>query len=351
VRIAFICHPTGEHWSPASVASGIGGSEEAVIQLAPRLASRGHEVSVHMRMAPTGDFGGVRYTDMWSLAGEEADVAVVWRRPGLTDRMEQLSFRPRRTYLWLHDNIGEDTVARYEHRFHKVMVLSAVHRGRYPSLADDRFLVTSNGIDPADCERIDVRRDPYQLVYGSDYGRGLRGLLQAWPAVRRAEPRARLNVFYGWQGVQRRSPQRARRLQREFAPLLSQAGVTHLGRIGHRAVADQYARASVWAYPCSFAESRSISAMKAQSAGAVPAVIPTGALKETVRFGFRTTRCYDDGIPERELLRDWRDGLIDLLLSPERRSAIREEMIPVSRRQFDWWRVAEEWDAEFSSAE
>lgn len=71
-------------------------------------------------------------------------------------------------------------------------------------------------------------------------------------------------------------------------------GVTHLGRLSHAAVADQFRRARIWAYPCSFRETSCITAMKARAGGAIPAVIPNGALRETVRFGFRTGRDFDN---------------------------------------------------------
>ena len=72
-------------------------------------------------------------------------------------------------------------------------------------------------------------------------------------------------------------------------------------------------------------------------------------LAETVRFGFRTTRCYDDldGAPGDELVAEWRHGLIELLSSPERQLRVRQHMVPACLRAFDWARVAADWEREF----
>jgi glycosyltransferase involved in cell wall biosynthesis len=353
MRIAFLCFPTAAgRWTAESVEDGIGGSEEAVIHMAALLARRGHHVGVHMRAGRRRRMNGVSYGDFQQLYGQRLDVAVIWRRAALLDELDRQRVSAARRYLWLHDNVSVDTILGRQLELHKVMVLSAYHRRRYPELGDERFFVTSNGIDPAEFEVLRTPRSSQLLVYGSDYVRGLRTLLHAWPAIRRAVPQARLNVFYGWQGLQRRDPARAARLQEEFNPLLCQPGITHLGRIGHAAVAAQYVQAAVWAYPCWYRETSCISAMKAQAGGAVPAVIPSGALAETVQFGFRTRFNYDqlsEGTSPEELAAEWREGLIDLLRSPDRQEEIRAAMVPAARRSFAWSGVADAWEREFGS--
>ena len=129
-------------------------------------------------------------------------------------------------------------------------------------------------------------------------------------------------------------------------------GVTHLGRLSHAAVADQFRRARIWAYPCSFRETSCITAMKARAGGAIPAVIPNGALRETVRFGFRTGRDFDNpgGAGRDGLVDEWRHGLIELLASPDRQQSIRRVMVPASREAFDWSHVAAAWHREFSQS-
>jgi glycosyltransferase involved in cell wall biosynthesis len=359
MRIAFLCTAhTGNAWTADTAKAGIGGSEEATIHLAELLGRRGHQVSVNMPGAQGLTVGAVRYDDYHALRGEDVDVAVMWRFPELAafgvdwGFPADFTFRARRSYLWLHDTMPADRVLPHAHRYQKVILLSNAHRSLYPQLSDNRILLSSNGIDLDQFEGHDEgARDPHLMVYGSDYERGLATLLSRWPAIKNAVPQARLNVFYGWQTLEAIFPERAAELHREIDPLLAQPGVTHLGKIGHQDVAAQYSRAGVWAYPCRYFEVSCISAMKAQAGGAVPVIISAGALNDVVRFGFRTRRGYEDTRPddEADLEREWLDGLIGMLKSPDEQDRIRREMIPASRARFAWSTVADQWEREFAA--
>ena len=350
MRVAIFCHPSTELWSPHSLEAGIGGSEEAVIHMAVGLARCGHEVTVvNTRQGPIRHMAGVAWSSYESRPAKTADVGIIWRRSW---RIDQLAGAARRFYLWLHDFIPESDVLPRVAAFHKVMVLSRFHRQRYPSLSSDRIFMTSNGVGPDDFSDRGVH-DPQLMVYGSCYSRGLHVLLTHWRSIRAAVPSARLRIFYGWQTIEKTKPEQCRRLRRMLAPLMAQEGITHLGRIGHQDVAREYAAAGIWAYPCLFAETSCISAMKAQAAGAVPVVISSGALRETVNFGFKTMRGRTDfaGLPTPpRIVEEWLAGLIDMLRSPERQARIRREMIPASRRRFAWTNVVEQWEREFRAA-
>lgn len=353
MQVAFFCYPAGDDaWSPRSIDEGIGGSEEAIIYLAPVLVEQGHEVTVYnRRRGLERDPRGVTYAGYDRLPKKSIDVAIVWRRPELPQWLLD-GLRIRRLYLWLHDAIP---AARFEPllaSYRKVVVLSRFHRMLYPGVANEKFLVSSNGIEPSHFGGFDTR-DPHLVVYGSSYNRGLRTLLENWSRIREAVPDARLNVFYGWQIIERLNPARCAVIRPHFERLMRQEGIAHLGRVSHREVARQYSIAGVWAYPCSFPETSCISAMKAQAGGAIPVVIPTGALRETVKFGFATMRSYTDfrGLPlPRRIIDEWIEGLIAALRAPRLQERLRAKMIPFSRRRFDWRRVAFQWEQEFACA-
>jgi len=318
--------------------------------MAAGLAARGHDVSVHMRSGINRWFDGVRY-DAWdSLDGERIDVLVAWRRPSLSDPVDERAAQVRRRYLWLHDARAIDDLGARVASFDRVLLLSEFQRGRYPEVPDHLVVYTRNGIDPAEFAAPHPWRDPHLVVYGSDYNRGLRALLTSWPEIREAVPSARLHVFYGWQGLERRSPERTAMLKAVFEPLLAQPGISHLGRIGHADVAREYRTAGVWAYPCSFPETSCLSAMKAQAGGAIPVVIPSGALRQTVRFGLATEASYTDPGEEPHgptLIAEWRRLLISVLSDPERQRQIRRRMTEESRRLFAWDSVVADWEREF----
>lgn len=352
MRIVVFCHPSEEDaWSPSALLAGIGGSEEAVIHVVNALARRGHEVTVvNSRFGADHRIGGVTWTSYERTASPAADIGVIWRRAW---RVAEVRGAARRFYLWVHDYVPQSDILPYLKFFAKVMVLSRFHRARYPLIPSERVFVTANGIDPAQFGQSESR-DHRLMVYGSCYSRGLLELLTNWRRIRAAVPGARLNVFYGWQTLQKIRPERCRRLRHAVEPLLAQRGVTHLGRISHEAVAGQYSAAGIWAYPCSYPETSCISAMKAQAAGAVPVVIASGALAETVGFGFKTMRGYTDfaglPVPRRRIVEEWLEGLIDMLRSPERQARIRRDMVPISQRRFAWPHVVETWEREFQAA-
>ncbi len=351
MRIVVFCRPTNPPaWSPRSVDGGIGGSEEAVIHMTRGLAARGHEVwVVNRRSGPIETTDGVAWTSL-EAPPPRADVGVIWRRAWLIDHLAPGA--ADRFYLWLHDMVPQSTILPWLDAFEKVMVLSRFHRSRYPDIPRDKIMVTANGILPGDVS-LEVERDPQLMVYGSCYTRGLRTLLNNWRRIREAVPGARLEIFYGWNTLQRMNPAHFAKIHPLFERLMRQSGIAHLGRLGHAEVARRYAGAGVWAYPCSFPETSCISAMKAQAAGAVPAVIPTGALAETVRHGFKTMRSHTDydGMPlPRRVIEEWLDGVIALLRAPERQARIRADMMPDSRRRFAWRHVVTAWEDEFLCA-
>jgi glycosyltransferase involved in cell wall biosynthesis len=368
LRIAFLCRPTSAGvWTPRSLDTGTGGSEEACIHVAEILGQRGHSVSVHMPDMVSGQrFGSVTYDNVDALKGEVIDVAIVWALPWLAALPEASTFRAGRTYLWLHTTKQSGYALEYSHLYHKIIVPSAYLRNHLHDLPDDRVLVFTNGIDPGQFDNSQQDRDPHLIAYGSDYSRGLETLLRCWPTLKKRVPDCRLNVFYGWQAQELRNPQYAQSLRVQFDPLLSQPDVSNLGRIGQLAVAEQYMRAGVWAYPSWSPETCCITGLKAQAGGAVPAVIPTAALKETVQFGFRTRRGYDDlpvpssgaaetrhGWPisaadERELVSEWLTGLIDLLESPAQQSRIQQRMIPATKATYAWSAIIDKWDRELA---
>jgi glycosyltransferase involved in cell wall biosynthesis len=376
LRIAFLCEATaaGGLWTPRSVDTGIGGSEEACINVAELLGQRGHCVSVHMPGFASGRrFGSVTYDDVEALKGETVDVAIIWRRPELGALPEASTFHAGRTYLWLHNIWPAGYVREFVHPYHKIIVPSAYSRQCLNDLPDDRIVVITNGIDVGHFDHSHHDRDPHLIVYGNDYVHGLETLLCCWPTIRKHVPDCRLNVFYGWNGIDGRAAngnprdiEIAESMHRKLDPLLLQPGVSHLGRIGHLAVAEQFMRSGVWAYPTWATETCCITGLKAQAGGAVPAVIPTGALKENVRFGFRTARGYGDlpqtsggagdtrhewpisAAAERELVSEWLTGLIFLLNSPAEQDRTRPIMISATKTDYAWTAVIDQWERELA---
>jgi glycosyltransferase involved in cell wall biosynthesis len=123
-----------------------------------------------------------------------------------------------------------------------------------------------------------------KLVYLSTPFRGLDVLLDVFPRIRATCTDAELDVFssmrvYGWTAADD---------EREFAALYAKArqpGVTLVGTLPQRELADRLQHARVLAYPNHYAETFCIAAIEAQAAGLPVVTTALGALPQTVGEG------------------------------------------------------------------
>lgn len=347
MKIVFYCGNSMEDWSPKSVETGIGGSEEAVIELAKCLKELGHTVTVYNRCGDEeGDHNGVKYENYEYYDDPECDVLIYWRNPELIEKYKR--GKAKKVYLWLHDVVPEYEVLPIKHFVDGIFVLSQYHATYLPHLKD-KIYVTQNGINLDDFDQ-KVKRIPHKIVYGSSYDRGLIDLLRMWPEIKLAVPEATLTVFYGRNGLEKG---KFTDFLEELDYLLKQEGVEELGRLSHKEVAKQYLSASIWAYPTWFPEISCITALKAQAGGAFPVITPTAALQETVKWGFTTREPRNDkgsipwGTPMPEKLMDDYTSLIIKALTSIVPLATREAMIYDIKRANSWMIVAMTWEKLF----
>ena len=241
-KIVFYCGSSIDEWSPKSEAKGIGGSEEATINMARELAKLGNEVLVYNRCGDDeGEYDGVKYENYEYFSDVECDILIFWRQPKyIIDHKD--NFKAKQVFLWLHDTVPQEEILPIKHFVDGIFVLSGFHASLYPALRD-KLIKTSNGIN-LDHFKQKVTRDPYKIVYGSSYDRGLKELLEMWPEIKAHEKEATLSVFYGMSAIQ------DEQFKDEIQYLLKQEGITELGRISHLQVAKEFLSAGVWAYPC-----------------------------------------------------------------------------------------------------
>ena len=252
MKIIIFAGATIEDWSPKSIASGIGGSEEAVINIAKELVSLGHSVTVYNQCGEdAGIYDGVEYKKFISYRGEACDVLIGWRSADCF----KMSKKAKLKIKWLHDTTPEQRVMQSrDEGADKVMVLSRYHRRLYPSMPNSDFYITRNGVDLS-LFKGKVKRVPGRLFYGSSYDRGLRELLTEWPKIKLANPEASLHIAYGWGTWEAQANAEAfKAVKEDMEKLMNQDGITHLGRINHKQVAKEFMEADVWAYPCWFPE-------------------------------------------------------------------------------------------------
>lgn len=336
-----------DEWGPWSLKEGIGGSEEAVIRLSRQLAELGWKVVVFAKPGPnTGlDDTGVMWRNYWDCNLEdEFDIFVAWRAPFMFDK----KIKARKSYLWLHDVMepGEFTEQRIAN-FTKCIVLSKYHRELFPMIPEDKILMSANGIDPEEFEKLDdtIKRDPHKMVYTSSHVRGLAYLYEIWPEVKAAVPDATLDVFYGresYDAVHKGNPERMKWMDDMMAKAQKLDGVTDHGKVGQDRIMEEFFSAGIWPYPCPFPEIYCITAIKAQAAGAVPVGSTTAALDETIQYGHKQ----EFGEFDKEDLEKYKESLIWWLTHPEEQDKIRKEMMGWARSK-SWKAVAKQWDKQF----
>ena len=352
--IGIVCAPALEVWGPHSLETGIGGSEECVIQVSRQLVRRGHEVTVY------GDWVGEdvlpsccpKRTVLYRPreAYEPCDVVVGWRSPELFMGRRPLEAEWR--WLWMHDVADPKRVAAVVDRLDAILVGSVFQANLFPE-AQSLCKVIRYGLDPEEfAPRYAYRdgkgndlwakgeglRDPHKFIWTSCPTRGLEELLDAWPAIRKEVRDASLHVFYGFTNFDRfnalqpeaATPERLA-LKARILTKAKQPGVVWRDRVGQRKIAEEMLSSGVWAYPTSFPEIACLSAAKSCAAGCWPVFYPTAAMPETVAWGWQSR-------PE-----TFAQDCI-AAAAGEKSEAERQRMMAWGRQSYSWEKVALAWE-------
>lgn len=337
--IAIFCGQAWEEWGPESVSTGIGGSEEAVINMAKELQSLGWKVTVYNSCGnQEGEHDGVNYVNYYKFNKRDVhNILISWRC-----NIFKLGAKAKKKIVWLHDvpnyifNDYDDRIS-----FDKVIVLSEYHKSLLlDKVPEDKIYVSSNGLDVSFFNNHGIERNPKRMIYASSYNRGIEHVLKIWPEIKKEVPEAELHLFYGWETYDKmvREGVVDNKFKEGFLPLLNQDGVYEHGRVGHRELAAEYMKSGVWVYPSHFPEISCIAAMKAQVAGCVPVCTDFAALKETVKAGVIVQGKAD----EPSVMDEFKKALIETLKNEEAQSYIRDIVLDKADG-FSWTSVAEDW--------
>jgi glycosyltransferase involved in cell wall biosynthesis len=336
-----------QEWGPESIKKGIGGSEEAVINISKEFADMGWTVEVYNNCTNEGEIDGVNWYQTAAANPDDlVDLCILWRHPHLVTNAP----KGRQTWLWNHDLCdGMEPYYSEEimEQIDRVMFLSHSHRNTAPWVEDEKVMITSNGIDPRLI--VDGENDANTVIYASSPDRGLDTLLSYWDEVKAAKPDARLKVFYGFnKWFDQRYAGNKEMLQWKqdlLDQMESDPTITYYGSVGQDVLAKEISSSGVWAYPTHFAETNCITAMKMQAGGAIPVCTNYAALHETVKFGVKM-----GGYEVQEFdPTEFKKELIDMIGNEEKQKAIRSDMKKWSKENFVWKQVANQWLDEFRS--
>lgn len=336
--VVIYCGQAWEEWGPYSVENGIGGSEEAVINMGRELTKLGYEVTVFNSCGDKeGNYDGVEYVNYYKFSkNDEFNILIAWRC-----NLFKYMIKAKQRILWIHD-VPEYILNDYDEcaQTDKAIVLSEYHKSllvhKFP---EEKIYVSANGLDTS-LFNLEIPKNPHRVIYASSYDRGLEQLLQIWPDVIKEVPDAELHVFYGWHTYDKMYEEGSvdGKFKEKMLPLLSQPKVFEHGRIGHKQLADEFVKSGIWAYPTSFPEISCITAMKAQTAHCVPICTDFAALKETVKSGLVIPGVGKDP----NVLFEFKMCLLEMLKNKDAQEKVRE-IVRTKNHDFSWAKIAQDW--------
>lgn len=276
--------------------SQIAGGETAMLRAALETSARGHDVHVATWCRP-GRHRGVRFHDngppgmdhaIYDLAFDAGpwDAVVTWGEPIIFAKFAAcgaLGGALRVCAQQCNGFAASDAVQNYVDRYVSPSRTHADMLARCYRIPREKFWVVPNAVEPS---RYDFSRprDPIAVYHASSPDRGLHHLLEAWPEVRRAEPRATLDVYYEYKryfnDVKGVNPGHysvpvmidlVARTEAAMQRLWHGHGVTFHGGVPQQVVADRATTAGVMCYPCDpviFTEGYGTAVLEAWCAGA-----------------------------------------------------------------------------------
>ena len=249
--------------------TGIGGSETAVVELAGRLALRGHDVLVYSpsdHHEPATDPRGARWLDCSHLDTTRPGFWIINRCPEVLDRFP--IDHPGQTLYFL----AEDTfyLGMTEERASKLdayICLCQSHKqyveGIYPYLKG-RIVIGSNGVRMdaiREIEKDPPKRNPRKLIFASSPDRGLLPLLKIFRRAREwvsgefdGKGPLELHVFYGFQNLLTGTENQpdghpSKIFYRKCMKEMNQPGVVWHDRTSQKELLREWLSAGIWCHP------------------------------------------------------------------------------------------------------
>lgn len=138
--IVIFCGQGYEEWGPHTLDKGMGGSEEAIVYLAPELAKLGYNVTVYGEVDERMTVDGVRWVPWKQIDTRDYfNIFISWRAPQYLE-----SIQAKVKLADIHDVLPEALIKDYPDVTY--LVKTKYHRDLYPKVGDDKFRVIGNGI-------------------------------------------------------------------------------------------------------------------------------------------------------------------------------------------------------------
>jgi tetratricopeptide (TPR) repeat protein len=374
--VAIYCSYTEHEWDADTFKTkGVGGSEEAVIQLAKRWASDGWNVEVYANVG-TSDriIDGVKWLPFaaWNYRDKQ-DVVILWRHPKPLD----YEINADVILVDMHDVIPkEEFTSERIARATKIMFKSKVHRDYCSNIPDDKVVIIPHGLDISKFEerRQVIKRNPHKIINTSSPDRSLLTNLEIIERVYDAlpedlKPKLKFRWNYGfrvWDGEFAKDEKMVAWKKKAMDKLenLKKRGIIEKesgDMISQEAIVDQYLESGLLLYPSEFFEIGFISGTKAILAGAIPVTTDAFAQGEFLKEGIicHSDKTFDDwtvdvasgidyGVQKEEQKQFFVDEIVKYLKNPEQFDSMRESLMQYAKETFDWDMTAKFWEEIFN---
>ena len=271
-------------WKPDDMS--LGGSEQAIVNLASTWASLGKKVAVYGEV-PEMQFNSVDYFDWKKFPFDHKyKIVILWRMFGLWCG-GPFPLKSKNIWLDLHEGVMSkpfvESWFRYGSVITKVFFKSECHRtyfekATHAKLESTRYAIIPNGVrvDDFKINKDNLQKNPYRFCYCSCYTRGLQEILRyMWPIIYKLEPRAELHVYYGMNHVQHQE------FKNVMQQLLSLPGVMDHGRQPMEMIIREKYLSSYHLYITDAeAEIDCISIRESLITGAIPLLSNSGVFKD-----------------------------------------------------------------------
>ncbi|MEA1925849.1 MAG: glycosyltransferase [Patescibacteria group bacterium] len=289
--LVYYCGYTSRVWNPQiAEEKGVGGSEEAVINLSKRWVKMGWNVIVYNNCGEAKDYDGVHYKPFWAFnVKDKQDIIILWRQARLVEH----NLNATKIFVDLHDvmDMGEFSGERLR-KIDRVFVKSHAHRILFPNIPDEKIGIIPNGVDVLQFDQT-ITRNPYLILNTSSPDRHLDATLDVFERLIYVDPSKpwKLAWYYGWDVYDEVHSQDSRMLgwKKEqvarFDKLKEQGRAEGGGMISHEEIAKLHLKAGIFLYPTQFYEIFCMSVIKAQLADQRLICSDFAALAETAKYG------------------------------------------------------------------
>jgi glycosyltransferase involved in cell wall biosynthesis len=336
--IVYFCGTTPEKWDADSIKEGIGGSEQAIINLTRKWIDKGYQVFVYCNAKNTmKTIQGVTYVHYSQFSPhDEYNILILWRKGGY-DLLKSGKIVARKCILDLHDvvlDIEKIIIDRCDYVFAKSQMHIRHIKDKVP--AEKLYTIPNGG---AIVSSRNFEKDPNYIIYCSSYDRGIAYILKwAWPKIKKACPNAYLKIFYGWDIFDKtRFTEDNKLFKRVICDLMKQDGVEECGRISHDKLLVEKAKANIHLYTGNYQEIDCISVRESASLGVIPVVSDFVEVFREKDYCLRI-----EGSPSTQSMQEkTADKVIELLQNPELANEMRAKVtVPASET---WASVSNKW--------